>query len=98
MAIMTVNYGTFDGWAQQISGDNDNLKATLEEICATINALEVTYQSNASTAIREKITNMKPRFDQYYQVVDNYVRFIRTTGQAYKAIENVNTNEANQFI
>ena len=40
MAIMTVNYGTFDGWAQQISGDNDNLKATLEEICATINALD----------------------------------------------------------
>lgn len=98
MAIMTVNYGAFDNWAHQISEDNDTLRQTLEDICNTINALEVTYQSNASTAIREKITNMKPRFDQYYQVVDNYVRFIRTTGQAYVAIENVNTREANQFI
>lgn len=98
MATMTVNYGTFERWARQISEDNDNLKDTLEEIRNTINALEATYQSNASTAIREKINNMKPRFDQYYQVVDNYVRFIRTTGQAYVAIENVNTREANQFI
>lgn len=98
MATMTVNYGTFDGWAQKISEDNQILKTTLDEICATINALDLTYKSNASDAIRGKINNMKPRFDQYYQVVDNYVRFIRTTGQAYKTIENVNTNEANQFI
>lgn len=98
MATMTVNYGTFDEWARQISGDNDTLRRTLEEICATINALEATYQSNASTAIREKITNMRSKFDDYFQVVDGYVRFIRTTGQAYKIIEEINTNKADQFI
>lgn len=98
MATMTVNYGAFEGCAKEIGGYNDDLKKTLEGICATINALEATYQSNASTAIREKITNMKPIFNRYYQVVDNYVRFIRATGQAYKLIEDVNTNKANQFI
>lgn len=98
MATMHINFGSFDNWANTISTINDNLNQTLKDIQTSINGLDLTYQSNASTEIREKIIGMQTRFDQYYQVVDSYVKFIRSTGQAYKATEEINTNTASDFI
>ena len=98
MATMYVNFGSFDDWAAKISSDNDKLLQQLEEISAKINSLSSTYQSNASTTIREKITGMKPRFDQYHQVIDSYARFIRATGQAYRGTEDINNNTASDFL
>lgn len=96
MATMYINYGSFSDWAVKISNDNDKLLEYLNEICKIINNLESTYQSNASTAIREKINGMKPNFEQYYQVVETYAKFVKTTGDMYKNIENINVT--NDFI
>lgn len=98
MATMYVNFGNFANWANKIANDNDKLLEQLNNISARIDALGGTYQSDASTAIREKIVGMKPRFEQYHHVIDSYVKFIRATGDTYKATEQVNTNKANDFI
>ena len=98
MATMYVNFGEFETWAGKISTDNDKLLGQLESIKNLINSLDSTYQSNASSEIREKITNMQPRFEQYHDVIDSYARFIKATGQAYKGTEQVNTNIASDFL
>lgn len=98
MATMYVNFGSFNEWSIKISNDNDKLLEYLNDIAREVNSLESTYQSNASEKIREKINGMKPRFEKYYQVVDSYARFVKNSGESFKAIEQVNTNQASQFI
>ena len=98
MATMYVNFGSFENWATKISADNDKLLQQLEDINTKINSLSSSYQSDASSTIRDKITGMKPRFDQYHQVIDSYARFIRSTGEAYRGTENINNNTASDFL
>ena len=98
MATMYVNFGNFDEWAAKISADNDKLLEQLEAIKDMINSLSTTYQSNAADEIRNKITGMQPRFNQYHNVIDSYARFIKATGQAYKGTEQINTNTASDFL
>ncbi|MBQ3584872.1 MAG: WXG100 family type VII secretion target [Lachnospiraceae bacterium] len=98
MATEYINFGSFENWAAKIQSDNDKLLQHLNEICAKINSLGDTYQSNASTTIREKITGMKPRFEQYYQVIDSYARFVKATGEAYRATEITNNDIASDFL
>jgi uncharacterized protein YukE len=95
-----INYGQFEAWASDFSTQNDDMQATLDKIMKEISNLNLSgsYESNAAEAIRTKIQGMKPRFDQYRQVVDNYVTFIRRTAQQWKSTEAGATNNANQFI
>lgn len=93
-----VNYGTFDSHAQSIAGYNTNLLDRLHDIQNLINSLAGEWESDSASAIREKITGMEGRFQSYYDVVDNYVKFLRNTAAEYKATESTNTANANEFI
>lgn len=95
---MIIKYGEFANKADSISGKNDTLKADLEEIQRLINSLEGEWESNSAKTIRSKINGMKDRFQQYYEVVDNYVKLIRNTGESYRATESSNDSNAQQFI
>lgn len=98
MATQYINFGNFESWATKIKEDNGKLLEDLNDICDKINSLGDTYQSNASITIREKITGMKPRFEQYYQVIDSYARFVQATGEAYRSTETVNNDMASDFL
>ena len=96
---MVVNYGKFNDWADQISRENQNLLDRLHEIKDLINSLAGdAWESDAAAAIRQKITGMEGRFEDYYKAVDNYVIYIRNTAQTYQATEKTNTSNAEQFI
>ena len=41
---------------------------------------------------------MIPTFNKYYDVVDNYVTFIKNTARTYENAENSNNANANKFI
>ena len=41
---------------------------------------------------------METRFQQYFDVVDNYVKFIRNTAADYKAAEGSLDSNAGEFI
>lgn len=98
MAQMYVNYGSFENWATTITNENNHLLDDLHEIQRLINSLAGDYESNAAVTIREKITGMEPKFQQYYDVVDNYAKFLRNTANQYKATETTNDLNAQQFI
>lgn len=98
MANMYINYGTFDDWAQKINAKNDKLDETLKTIQKTINGLEGDWESNAAVAIREKITGMTPRFEQYHSIVKNYATFLHNTAEQYRAAEAGLKSNADRFI
>ena len=98
MANMYINYGTFDDWAAKINAKNDKLDETLKMIQKTINNLEGEWESNAAIIIREKITGMTPRFEQYYSIVKNYAVFLHNTAEQYRMTESGLKNNAERFI
>lgn len=99
MSEMYVNYGAFESWANTIKSQNDTLKSDLQEIKRLINdGTADNWLSDAADTTRSKITGMEPRFQQYYDVVDNYVKLIRNTAQAYEQTEKTNDSNAQQFI
>lgn len=95
---MIIKYNEIDNSANNISIHNTNLKSDLEDIRNLITGLQGDYESNAAVRIREKINGMMPRFEQYYNVVDNYVKFLRNMVIDYKTTEQTNTTNADQFI
>ena len=93
-----INHGAFAGWAGKVDGANTNLLDELHKIQNLIKSLEGEWESDSCVTIREKIQGMEPRFQQYYEIVDNYAKFIRNTAQTYQATEASNNANANQFI
>lgn len=82
-----INYGKFGEHADRIDHKNKEMRKTLDDIQAKINSLKGDYESNAAEAIRQKITNMSSRFENYQQVVDSYVKFIRNAATQTKNTE-----------
>lgn len=99
MSAIYVNYGAFEGRATAIKNENDKLKSDLQEIKRLINdGTADNWISDAAVTTRGKIVGMESRFQQYYDVVDNYVKLIRNTAQAYEQTEKTNDSNAQQFI
>lgn len=98
MAQMYINYGKFEEWASKIDGENKELRQKLDNIEKNIQSLEGEWESDAAQAIRGKIKGMEGRFQQYFDVVNNYVTTLRQIGEEYKTNESANTQKANQFI
>lgn len=93
-----INHGSFESWAAKVDTANTNLLDELHKIQNLIKSLEGEWESDSCVTIREKIEGMEPRFQQYHEIVDNYVKFIRNTAQTYKATEAGNNANANEFI
>lgn len=98
MADMNVNYGAFDDWAQKINAKNDKLDETLKAIQKLINSLEGDYESDAAVTIREKITGMEPKFEQYHTIVKNYATFLHNTAGQYEVTESGVKSNADKFM
>lgn len=98
MSSQYINYGNFESWAGTIDNRNATLLEKLHEIQRHINSLKGDWESNSAEEIRNKIDGMKPRFEQYHDVVENYAKFLRNTAAEYKATEQTNTSNAEQFI
>lgn len=98
MATMKINYGTFESWASKIDAKNKRLDETLREIEKKIHSLQGAWESDSSTSIRDAITGMEPKFESYYEVVNNYVKFLRNTANEWKSTESTNDQNAKQFM
>lgn len=84
---------------QQLRGHNEKLAAQLQQIKATINALEADWTSDTSDTIRSKITGMQPKFDSYKEVIESYAKFLDNMVAQYETTEStLQSNAASQFV
>ena len=98
MSAQYINYGSFDSWAGTIDKRNTALLNKLHEIQRLIKSLEGEWESNSAVEIRSKIQGMEPRFQDYYNIVENYAKLIRNIAAEYRAVEQTNTSNASQFL
>lgn len=84
--------------AKTIKTLNTQLGARLEEIKKEMNALEASWQSEASSAIRSNFNKLAPRFEEYRKIVNSYGTFLENTVEAYTKTESAINNNASAFL
>ena len=92
-----INYGKFEDHAGKIDNKNIEMRRKLDEIEAKIKSLKGDWESNSAETIRQKITGMTGRFENYQQVVNSYVTFIRNAAAQSKNMETTINSNASQF-
>ena len=92
-----IDFGGVEDSATLIKKENEELRNYLQNIENHITSLEGSWESDSAAAIRTKIRGMKPKFEQYYKVVDNYVKLLHNAVADYRATERTNKSNADQF-
>lgn len=92
-----INWKKFEEHAEGIDNKNKEMRKTLDDIQAKINSLKGDWESNSAETIRQKITNMSSRFENYQQVVSSYAKFIRNAAAQSKNLEGTLNSNASQF-
>lgn len=93
MADIKITFSDVRTKATEIAKCNENLDNCLEQIKNEIKSLEAEWTSDSSDTIRGKITGMQPKFDNYRNIIDSYVKFLNTTVAQYEQTESaINTN------
>lgn len=83
--------------AGKVRGINNTLDTKLAEINKSMNDLEATWKSDAATDIRAAMNALKPRFEEYKNVVESYCKFLDKTAQSYEATEGAIQTNASAF-
>lgn len=83
--------------AEKVRSINNSLDTQLAEINKSMNALEATWKSDAASDIRAAMNAMKPRFEEYKNVIESYAKFLVKTAQGYEATESAIQTRANAF-
>ncbi len=83
--------------AQKVRDCNTTMDAKLADINKNMNDLESTWKSDAATDIRAAMNAMKPKFEEYQNVIESYAKFLVNTAQSYESTESAVQNNASQF-
>lgn len=83
--------------AGKVRNCNSIMDGKLNEINQKMNDLESTWKSDAANDIRTAMNNLRPKFEEYKNVVESYAKFLTDTAQRYETTETTIQNNANQF-
>lgn len=85
--------------ASQLEADNNQLKELLTNTKATIDSLASTWTGQAAEETRTSYEGFANKFfQQYYDVIDQYVKFLRSNVSAqYNEVETLNTKLGDAF-
>ena len=83
--------------AEKVRTINSTLDIKLADINKSMNDLEATWKSDAASDIRAAMNAMKPRFEEYKNVVESYAKFLVNTAQSYESTESAIQTNAQAF-
>ncbi|MBE6766516.1 MAG: WXG100 family type VII secretion target [Ruminococcaceae bacterium] len=83
--------------AEKVRTINNNLDNKLADINKSMNDLQDTWKSDAAEEIRAAMNALKPRFEEYKNVVESYAKFLMNTAQSYENTENAVHSSASAF-
>lgn len=83
--------------AAKVKNINKTLDSKLADINKNMNDLEATWKSDAATDIRAAMNALKPRFEEYKNVVESYATFLERTAQSYDTTEQTVQSNASAF-
>ncbi|WP_138755919.1 pore-forming ESAT-6 family protein [Paenibacillus sinopodophylli] len=99
MAIEGINIslGEVTKTAASLRRINKSLTERLGEIKKEMDGLAASWQSDASTTIRNNFNSFAPRFEEYRAVVESYAAFLDGAVSDYDAAETAINNNASAF-
>lgn len=83
--------------ADKVRSINTQLDQKLADINKNMNDLEATWKSDAASDIRAAMNALKPRFEEYKNVVESYAKFLVNTAQNYESTESGIQSNASAF-
>lgn len=83
--------------AAKVRSINADLDKKLAEINKEMNDLGSTWKSEAADEIRTAMNALKPRFEEYKNVVESYAKFLVDAAQDYDVNELTIKKNASQF-
>ncbi len=83
--------------AQKVRNCNTAMDEKLADINKNMNDLEATWKSDAATDIRAAMNALKPKFEQYKNVIESYAKFLVNTAQSYETTEGAIQSNASAF-
>ncbi len=97
MEGISISLGEVSRTSGTIRTLNQGLSAKLEEMKNEMNNLAASWQSDASESIRNRFNALAPKFEEYFNVVESYSKFLDMTVTSYDAAETSINNNANAF-
>lgn len=83
--------------AQKVRNCNAAMDEKLADINKNMNDLEATWKSDAANDIRAAMNALKPKFEQYRNVIESYAKFLVNTAQSYETTEGAIQSNASAF-
>lgn len=83
--------------AQKVRNCNAAMDEKLADINKNMNDLEATWKSDAANDIRAAMNALKPKFEQYKNVIESYAKFLVNTAQSYESTEGMIQSNASAF-
>ena len=83
--------------AQKVRNCNAAMDEKLADINKSMNDLEASWKSDAADDIRAAMNALKPKFEQYKNVIESYAKFLVNTAQSYESTEGAIQSNANAF-
>ena len=83
--------------AQKVRNCNTAMDEKLADINKNMNDLEATWKSDAASDIRAAMNALKPKFEQYKNVIESYAKFLVNTAQSYESTESAIQSNASAF-
>ena len=83
--------------AQKVRNCNTAMDEKLADINKNMNDLEATWKSDAAIDIRAAMNALKPKFEQYKNVIESYAKFLVNTAQSYETTEGAIQSNASAF-
>ena len=83
--------------AEKVKSINSNMTEKLDEITREINNLEADWKGDASSEIRSAINALKPKMEQYRDVVNDYAQYLINTANNWGDSESAIQSKAETF-
>ncbi|RJX39133.1 WXG100 family type VII secretion target [Paenibacillus pinisoli] len=92
-----ISFAEVSRTAESIRTINGSLKDKLNEVKTQMNNLNNSWQSEAGTTIRNNFNKFSAKFDEHFEVIQAYSKFLDHTVSEYTANETRINNNADKF-
>ncbi len=97
MAEMKITIEQLTNTAGKIRTINGTLKELLQNFSKSVTDLQNTWESDAGTHTKTAIDNLKPRFEDYYNVLASYAQHLDDTAESFKTNEGTLSKNADNM-
>lgn len=97
MAEMKISFQQLTDTAGKIRSINTKLKELLQSFSTSVTDLQNTWESDAGEHTKTAIDNLKPRFDDYYNVLESYAQHLDDTADSFKTNEGTLSKNADNM-